>query len=76
MATIDINGTVSGAGLLSPVTATFAYLLPPDSTAPPLNLVFDLTGSSTTRQFQLPGGFTGVRSGPITITASARTQLT
>ena len=70
--TLDINGTVTGDGLLSPVAATFAYKLPPESTAPPLNLVFDLTGSGTTRQFQLPGGFTGVPMGPITITAKAQ----
>ncbi|HEY4283359.1 MAG TPA: hypothetical protein VGM62_09865, partial [Chthoniobacterales bacterium] len=69
--TIDINGTVTGDGLLSPVFATFAYLQPPESTAPPINLAFDLTGSGTTRQFQLPGGFSGVPMGPITITASA-----
>ena len=70
--TIDINGTVTGEGLLSPVTSTFAYKQPPESTAPPLNLVFDLTGSGTTRQFQLPGGFSGVPMGPITITAKAQ----
>ena len=70
--TLDINGTVTGEGLLSPVTSTFAYRQPPESTAPPLNLVFDLTGSGTTRQFQLPGGFTGVPMGPITITAKAQ----
>ena len=53
---LDINGTVTGDGLISPVTVTIAYRQPPESTAPPLTLALDLTGSGTTRQFALPGG--------------------
>ena len=69
--TLDIAGIVTGEGLLSPVTVTVAYRLPPESTAPPITLALDLTGSGTTRSFSLPGGFGGVPMGPITITASA-----
>ena len=70
--TLDIAGIVTGEGLLSPVTVTVAYRLPPESTAPPITLVLDLTGTGTTRPFSLPGGFGGVPMGPITITASAQ----
>jgi hypothetical protein len=68
---MDINGTVTGDGLISPVIVTVANLQPPESTAPPLNLALDLTGTGTTRQFALAGGIAQVPLGPITVTATA-----
>jgi hypothetical protein len=69
---LDITGRVTGEGLLPHVTVTVAFRQPPESTAPPLTLELDLTGSGTTRQFSLPGGFNDPPLGPITITATAR----
>jgi len=68
---IDIAGTVTGDGLLSTVTVTVAYRLPPESTALPLTLVLSLTGTGTTRQFTLMGGMIPPL-GPVTVTASAK----
>jgi hypothetical protein len=68
---IDITGTVTGAGLLSPVTITMSSLRPPEqSTAPPFTSAVELTGSGTTRQFSLPI-FGQAPLGPITITVTA-----
>jgi len=70
VSTIDIAGTVTGEGLLSPVKLTLPYAQPPESTAPPLSSVLALTGTGTTRQFSLQG-FGGVPLGPITVTITA-----
>jgi hypothetical protein len=70
---LPIAGTVTGEGLLSPVTVTMAFRRPPESaTLPPLTLELDLTGSGTTRQFSLPDGMSVVPLGPITVTATAQ----
>lgn len=69
--TIDIAGTVTGEGLLSSVRLTIEFRRPPETTAPPFGSDLDLTGTGTTRQFSLPGGFGGVPMGPITITVEA-----
>jgi hypothetical protein len=68
---IDIKGTVTGQGLLSTVKATIEFGRPPEQTAPPFTSDLPLVGSGTTRQFNLPGGFTGVPLGPIKITIVA-----
>ncbi len=68
---MEIQGTVTGDGLISPVIVTVANLQPPESTAPPLNLALALTGTGTTRQFELAGGIAQVPLGPITVTATA-----
>lgn len=70
VSTIDIAGTVTGEGLLSPVKLTMTFARPPESTAPPFTSDLSLTGAGTTRQFSLPG-FTGVPLGPITVTVTA-----
>ena len=68
----DIAGTVTGDGLISPVTLTIAWLRPPEqSTAPPFTSELNLTGTGTVRQFSLPGGFTNAPLGPITVTITA-----
>jgi hypothetical protein len=68
---IDVTGTVTGDGLLSPVTMTMSSLRPPEqSTAPPFTSVIGLTGSGTTRSFSLPI-FGNAPLGPITITVTA-----
>lgn len=71
VSTIDITGTVTGEGLLSPVTLTMVFARPPESTAPPFTSAIDLTGTGTTREFSLPE-FTGVPLGPITVTVTAQ----
>lgn len=68
---LEIQGTVTGPGLISPVDVTLAYKQPPESTAPPLNLALALTPTGLTRPFELPGGMSGVPLGPITVTATA-----
>jgi hypothetical protein len=70
VSTIDIAGTVTGEGVVSPVKLTLVYRQPPESTAPPFGSDLVLTGTGTTRQFSLRG-FTGVPLGPITITVTA-----
>jgi hypothetical protein len=66
----DITGTVTGEGLLSPVTLTVQSLRPPESTAPPFTSVTDLLGTGTTRTFEL--AISGSAPlGPVTVTASA-----
>lgn len=72
--TIAITGTITGDGLLSSsVNMTVQWLRPPEqSTAPPFTSALVVTGTGTTRQFSLPGGFTGVPLGPITVTVSAQ----
>jgi hypothetical protein len=68
----DIAGTVTGDGLISPVTLTIAWLRPPEqSAAPPFTSELNLTGTGTVRQFSLPGGFTNAPLGPITVTITA-----
>jgi hypothetical protein len=67
---IDIAGTVTGEGLLSPVTMTMTSLRPLESSAPPFTSVIDLTGTGTTRSFALPI-FGQAPLGPITITVTA-----
>ncbi len=69
-ATLDIAGTVTGQALVSPVTMTVDYRLPPESTAPVFVSDLSLTGAGTTRSFGLQG-FTGLPMGPITITVDA-----
>lgn len=68
---MDISGTVTGDGLISPVNVTVGNLQPPESTAPPLNVALNLTGTGATRQFALAGGIALVPLGPITVTATA-----
>jgi hypothetical protein len=70
VSTLDIAGTVTGEGLLSPVKLTVLFARPPESTAPPFTSDLALTGTGTTRQFSLPG-FTGVPLGPIKVTVTA-----
>jgi hypothetical protein len=67
---VNIAGTVTGDGLLSPVTLTMVSRRPPESTAPPFTSVVDLTGSGITRNFGL-SIFGPAPLGPITITATA-----
>ena len=67
---INIEGTVTGEGLLPPALLTMQWGRPPESTAPPFTSALDLTPSGTTRQFSLP--FTGVPLGPITVTVTAQ----
>lgn len=69
--TFTIEGTVTGEGLLSTATATIEYGRPPEQTAGPFTSVLPLFGSTTTRPFNLPGGFTGAPLGPIRITVAA-----
>lgn len=71
VSTIDITGTVTGEGLLSPVKLTMTSAQPPESTAPPFTSDLALTGAGTTRQFSLPG-FAVVPLGPITVTVTAQ----
>jgi hypothetical protein len=68
---MEIEGTVTGDGLVSPVNVTVANLQPPESTAPPLNVALALTGTGATRQFALAGGIALLPLGPITVTATA-----
>lgn len=70
VSTIDIAGTVTGEGLVSPAKLTVDFARPPGSTAPPFTSDLTLTGTGTTRQFSLPG-FTGVPLGPVSITVAA-----
>lgn len=67
----DISGTVTGDGLLSPVTLTVASLRPPEqSSAPPFTSQVDLVGTGTSRTFAL--AISGnAPLGPITVAASA-----
>lgn len=71
VSTIDIVGTVTGEGLLSPVKLTMIYGRPPESTAPPFTSDLALIGTGTTRQFSLTG-FSTVPLGPIVIAVSAQ----
>src|SRR5205085_6774739 len=72
ISTLDIAGTVTGQGLISPVKLTMVFARPPEqSTAPPFTSDLSLTGTGDTRQFALTG-FTGVPLGPITITVKAQ----
>ena len=71
VSTLDIAGTVTGEGLLSPVKLTVIFAQPPESTAPPFTSDLELTGTGTQRQFALQG-FTGVPMGPVTITVTAQ----
>ena len=69
---IEIQGTVTGQGLLSTVKATIEFGRPPEQqTAPPFTSDLPLVGTGTTRQFSLPGGFNGVPLGPIKLTIVA-----
>ena len=68
--TLDITGTVTGEGLVSPVTLTMNYAQPPESTAPPFTSSLELTGTGTSRNFALPG-FSVLPMGPITISVTA-----
>jgi hypothetical protein len=70
VSSIDILGTVTGAGLLSIVKLTMEYGQPPESTAPPFTSDLSLTGTGNTRQFSLPD-FSIVPLGPVTITVTA-----
>jgi hypothetical protein len=67
---IDIAGTVTGQGLLSPVFVTIEERRPPESTAPPFRSALALTGSGTTWQFSLLG-FGTLGLGPIKIAVEA-----
>jgi hypothetical protein len=70
--TFALDGTITGEGLLSTANATIEYGRPPEqTTAPPFKTALPVSGSGTTRQFTLPGGFNGVPLGPITITVEA-----
>ena len=67
-----IAGTVSGEGLLTSVTATIEFGRPPEQqNAPVFTSTLPLSGTGTTRQFTLPGGFNGVPLGPIKVTIVA-----
>lgn len=68
--TLDIAGTVTGEGLISPVNLTIEFRRPPESTAQPFKSQLVLTGTGTTRSFALQG-FTGVPMGPIKISVEA-----
>jgi hypothetical protein len=72
LSVFDITGTVTGDGLLSPVKLTITWLRPPEqSAAPPFTSDLSLTGTGTTRQFSLPGGFSNAPLGSITVTITA-----
>ncbi len=72
VSSIDISGTVTGDGLISPVKLTMTWGRPPEqASAPPFTSDLSLTGTGTTRQFSLPG-FTNVPLGPITVTVAAQ----
>ena len=66
-----LSGTVTGQGLLSTANATIEFGRPPEQTGPPFTTALPVSGTGTTRQFNLPGGFTGVPLGPIKITVTA-----
>lgn len=68
--TLDITGTVTGEGLVSPVTLTMNYARPPESTAPPFTSSLELTGTGMSRNFALTG-FTGLPMGSILISVTA-----
>ena len=68
--TLDIAGTVTGEGLLSPVKLTIIYARPPESTAPPFSSDLELIGTGSTRSFSMPG-FTRLPMGLITISIVA-----
>ena len=69
--TVDIAGTVTGEGLVSPAKLSMTFGRPPEQTVGPFLSDLSLIGNGTTRQFSLPG-FTGVPLGPITITVTAQ----
>ena len=66
-----INGTVTGEGLLSTVKATIEFGRPPEQTAQVFTSDLPLSGTGTTRQFTLPGGFSVVPLGPVKVTIVA-----
>jgi hypothetical protein len=68
--TIDIAGTVTGPGLLSPATIVIVERRPPGSTAPPFRSALELSGTGTDRTFALPA-FGRLGLGPIQITVEA-----
>jgi hypothetical protein len=70
VSTLDIAGTVTGEGLISPVKLTMTFARPPEQTVGPFTSDLALTGAGTTQQFSLPG-FAGVPLGPISITVEA-----
>jgi LGFP repeat len=70
VASIDIGGTVTGQGLVSPVKLTVTFGRPPESTAPPFTSDLALLGTGTTRQFSLPGFAAPL--GPIQVTVTAQ----
>ncbi len=65
---VPITGTVTGDGLLSPITLRIKLGLPDDSTAPPSDNAVSLSGTGTTRTFTLPYN---VITGAYTVTAIA-----
>jgi hypothetical protein len=68
---IDIAGTATGQGLVSPAKLTIEWRRPPEqSAAPPFTSDLELVGAGTTRPFSLPH-FTGLPLGPITVTVAA-----
>lgn len=70
--TFDFAGTVTGEGLVSPVTVTTALGQPPGSHVPPRTSSLDLTGTGTTRSFFSSGQANGSYPlGPITFTVEA-----
>ncbi|MFC7561559.1 LGFP repeat-containing protein [Paenibacillus farraposensis] len=53
---IILTGEVSGEGLLPTATLKLTYRVPPDSTAPPITTLLQLSGSGSTRSFLVPMG--------------------
>jgi hypothetical protein len=51
VATLIVQGTIKGPGLLSTARLTIAQGLPPDSTAPPFQTTLALAGTGETRTF-------------------------
>lgn len=67
---VDLLGTVTGDGLLSPVFFTMEETRPPGNTAPPFRSAMELTGTGTTRNFAQPN-FGILPLGPITFRVEA-----
>jgi len=68
--TIALQGTVTGASLLEPITVRVKRGLPPDSTAPASDNAVALAGSGAARTFSLAYGANVI--GPYTVTAIAK----
>jgi len=67
----SLDGTITGEGLVPTARTIIDYGRPPEQTGPAFTSALTVSGTGTTRQFALPGGFSGVPLGPIRITVEA-----